>query len=99
MRTAGGKPRHRSARRESLPMTEAVSPYLNQPCRTLAQALADVKDTPADTPAARELRREMGDGECDCCGKAVNRDALTTVIAYGIETSACDACRGEPIDA
>lgn len=31
-------------------------------------------------------------GQCDCCG----RDGeLTKLIAFGIDTAACDACRGE----
>lgn len=40
-------------------MPQATSAYLNARRRSLAQALADVKDTPADTPAARELRRQL----------------------------------------
>lgn len=31
-------------------------------------------------------------GECDCCGR---QGPLTKTIAYGIDTSACDTCRGE----
>lgn len=33
--------------------------------------------------------------ECDCCGEMVPQDRIRVVIAYGIETSACAACRGE----
>lgn len=32
--------------------------------------------------------------ECDCCGRKVTRDQIAVVIAYGIETAACDRCRG-----
>jgi hypothetical protein len=40
------------------------------------------------------------DYECDCCGAKVPRDRIAMVIAYGIETAACCACRGvEPDDA
>jgi F420-0:gamma-glutamyl ligase len=31
-------------------------------------------------------------GECDCCGKT---GPLTKTIVLGIDTSACDVCRGE----
>jgi hypothetical protein len=30
--------------------------------------------------------------ECDCCGEM---KLLSRCLAYGIETFACDACRGE----
>jgi hypothetical protein len=33
--------------------------------------------------------------ECDCCGARVSRERIGRVIAYGIETFACDVCRGE----
>lgn len=38
--------------------------------------------------------------ECDCCGAMVPRDQIAFVIAYGIDTTACDTCRGidEPLD-
>lgn len=31
--------------------------------------------------------------QCDCCGKMVDRDQIVRLIAYGIETYACDECR------
>lgn len=31
---------------------------------------------------------------CDCCDKAFRRDQIARCIAYGIETFACDDCRG-----
>ena len=31
--------------------------------------------------------------QCDACGEIVPRDEIAKVIAYGIETSACDRCR------
>lgn len=31
-------------------------------------------------------------GECDCCGK---QGPLIKTTAFGIDTSACDTCRGE----
>ena len=31
---------------------------------------------------------------CDCCGRMVPREQIANVIAYGIETAACDRCRG-----
>lgn len=33
--------------------------------------------------------------QCDVCGQMAPRDEIATVWAYGIETSACAACRGE----
>lgn len=35
---------------------------------------------------------------CDCCNETVPADQIRTVIAYGIETSACANCRGAPMD-
>lgn len=32
--------------------------------------------------------------ECDCCSRKVPGDKIAVVIAYGIETAACDKCRG-----
>lgn len=32
--------------------------------------------------------------ECDCCGRMVTGEQIANVIAYGIETAACDRCRG-----
>lgn len=32
---------------------------------------------------------------CDCCGEMVPQGRIRVVIAYGIETSACAACRGD----
>lgn len=61
-------------------------------------------DTPADQLAARRpvFRFITGAGaaaaqmfECDCCGEMVPQDRIRVVIAYGIETSACAACRGD----
>ena len=37
--------------------------------------------------------------QCDACAQMVPRDEIATVRAYGIETSACAACRGENIPA
>jgi hypothetical protein len=36
--------------------------------------------------------------QCDCCEQYVARDQITRCWAYGIETYACDACRGVPPD-
>jgi hypothetical protein len=33
--------------------------------------------------------------ECDCCGARVSRERIGRVVAYGIETFACDVCRGQ----
>lgn len=33
--------------------------------------------------------------ECDVCGAKVPREQIASVIAYGIETGACDKCRGD----
>lgn len=39
------------------------------------------------------------DASCDCCGEMVPREQIAVVVAYGIETAACCACRGvEPED-
>lgn len=32
--------------------------------------------------------------ECDCCGIRVPREQIAFVVAYGIDTTACDNCRG-----
>jgi len=32
--------------------------------------------------------------ECDCCGAKVPRDQIAIVVAYGIDTAACEQCRG-----
>lgn len=32
--------------------------------------------------------------ECDCCNREVPREQIALVTAYGIETAACDRCRG-----
>ena len=37
-------------------------------------------------------RDDEEEAECDSCGKVAK---LTRVIAYGIETNACDECRGQ----
>ena len=31
--------------------------------------------------------------QCDCCGSVVPSDEASNVIAYGLETTACDRCR------
>lgn len=36
----------------------------------------------------------IGTLACDCCGDMVPREQIASVIAYGIETAACCACRG-----
>lgn len=37
----------------------------------------------------------MTELQCDCCGALVPVDQIRTVVAYGIETSACARCRGD----
>ncbi len=32
---------------------------------------------------------------CDCCGEMVQREDISRVVAYGVETYACGRCRGE----
>ena len=36
----------------------------------------------------------MRNYSCDCCGRKVTREQIANVMAYGIETAACDRCRG-----
>ena len=33
--------------------------------------------------------------QCDACGEIVSRDEIATITVYGIQTNACDKCRGE----
>jgi hypothetical protein len=48
-----------------------------------------IKGTPSEARVAADL-------QCDCCAQYVARDQITRCWAYGIETYACDACRGVP---
>ena len=50
---------------------------------------------PADEFLGPEPDEEIRQAQCDCCGKMVGRDQICRLIAYGIETYACDECRGE----
>ncbi len=31
--------------------------------------------------------------QCDCCGNVVHKDQIAKVVAFGIETNACEKCR------
>lgn len=46
---------------------------------------------------AANLKRNLNTGfaQCDCCGRMVPQEQMSTGIAYGIETNACEECRGE----
>ncbi len=41
-----------------------------------------------------EWLREVEFGECDVCQKDWPVGNLSDLVAYGIDTTACDACRG-----
>lgn len=45
--------------------------------------------------ARGEMPAADGAVQCDCCDLLVPTDQIRTVIAYGIETSACAVCRGD----
>lgn len=74
-----------------------------------ATLFAGMHDCPVYTTATRrvicgcaprkcEQREADSTCECDCCGRKVPREQIAMVIAYGIETGACDRCRGQEED-
>jgi len=37
---------------------------------------------------------DVGRSQCDCCGRMVPREEISFTVAFGIDTYACDDCRG-----
>lgn len=50
--------------------------------------------TDADIDRAAPGYDEANAYQCDCCGRMVEKERIGRVWAYGIETYACDKCRG-----
>ncbi len=61
------------------------------PCAYAGPPQDVVSDPIVDAP---EALGPVEHGACDCCSEMVPLDDLSDLIAYGIETTACDTCRG-----
>jgi hypothetical protein len=49
---------------------------------------------PADAELGNTHDDDAETAQCDCCARMVPRDEISRCWAHGIETFACDDCRG-----
>jgi len=54
----------------------------------------DDPDLETDIGRCPECEGKGCNAECDCCGGSFPREEMAHCVAFGIETFACDQCRG-----